>query len=163
MVFYIYKMRGINYIGSTKNIKKRCWTHKTACWNENDKAYNCLVYKHIRKKNIDIELEILGVYKRKCNNSIKLLVEQYFINKYDSVNNGLNTLKAFRNKKKYLKEWKEENKEKVKKYKKKYYQKNKHKRSIKINCPKCNCLITKHCLKRHQKRKICKTISQKRP
>ena len=202
-------MKSINYIGSTHDIKQRTQQHKKNCWNKNSKAYNYFVYQHIRKKNIDIELEILGVYKRECVYRIKLLVEQYYINLHDSVNNGLNTINTFRNEKNkniYEKEWREKNrdyllkekkkdyiknkehynklkkiwyennKEKVKKYAKQYqqqnrekynemsrksYQKNKHKRSIKIKCPKCNCLIRKDGLKTHQKSKKCKTMALK--
>jgi len=184
MGFYIYKMKGINYVGSTNNIKKRCWKHKNACWDENKRAYNYPLYQHIRKKNIDIELEILGVYKRKCSKRIKLLVEKYYINKYDSINNGLNNVKAFVNRKKYEKKWREENKDKIKKYDKEYREENKDKRKkyakkydkeyreknkekisqkgkVKIKCPKCNCLIRKDGLKTHQKTKKCKTICLK--
>ena len=221
MVFYIYKIKGINYIGSTQDIKRRCQKHKSSCWNENSKEYNLLTYQYIREKNIKIELEILGVYKRECSKRIRFLVEQYYINKYDSINNGLNTLNAFSNREKYIKEYGEKNKEKIKKrqkqyreknkeklkqkakkyhkehkekrkeYEKKYrkenkekvnerqkrwreqnrekyneksrksYEKNKHKYSIKIKCPKCNSLIRKDCLKKHQKSKKCKTMALK--
>jgi len=168
MGFYIYKMKGINYVGSTNNIKKRCWKHKNACWDENKRAYNYPLYQHIRKKNIDIELEILGVYKRKCSKRIKLLVEQYYIDKYDSVNNGLNSYNAFgvdkKKEKQHQKIYYEKNKEKMKKRTKKYYKKNKEKKKkynkeyskIKTNCPICNCLTSKQHLKRHQKSKKCK-------
>jgi len=207
MTFYIYKMKGINYIGSCGDIKLRTQQHKTKCYKENSRAYNYLVYQYIREKQIDIELEILGVYKKECSYRIKLLVEQFYINKYNSVNNGLNTINAFRtekNKKKYGIEWRkknrnyllkqkkiyyennkkkhsqtckiyyENNKDKIKqktrewcinnrekrnKSSRKSYQKNKYKRSIKINCPKCDSLIRKDSLKTHQKSKKCKKLS----
>jgi len=123
MVFYIYKMKGINYVGSTIDIKQRCWKHNDKCWNENSNAYNSLLYRYIREKNIKIELEILGVYKRECNNRIRLLVEQYYINLHDSVNNGFNNINAFTNRKKYY----EENKDKINKQRKKHYEENKEK------------------------------------
>jgi len=172
-MFYIYKIVGINYIGSTNNIKQRCRNHKTNCWNENSKNHNIFVYKYIREKNIKIELKILGVYKRKCSKKIKLLVEQFYINEYDSVNNGLNTFNSFTNKKKYLKEWREENKEydkkyqeenkeKIKKYQKEWREKNKEKNKdklrIKINCPICNSLVRKTNLTTHQRTKKCKSF-----
>jgi len=143
MVFYIYKIVGINYIGSTNNIKRRCRKHKSSCWNENGIDYNYLVYQYIREKNIKIELEILFCYKDNCSNRIQRLVEQFYINKYDSVNNGLNSQSAFgfdekkyqkkyreerkEYHKKYSKKYREENKEKIKKYKKKWRQENKEK------------------------------------
>ena len=153
MVFYIYKIKGVNYIGSTNNIKRRTGEHKKCCYKKNNKAYNLLIYQYIREKNKKIELEILGVYKKECNKRIKLLVEQYYINLFNSVNNGLNRYNAFTNRKKFMSEY-------MMKYRKKYDEKKKDKikqqRKIKQNCPKCNCLITKQHLKRHQGRKICK-------
>jgi len=170
MVFYIYKIKNINYIGSTDNIKRRTREHKTKCYNENNKNYNLLVYQYIREKQIEIELEILGVYKKKCSKRIKLLVEQFYINKYNSINDGLNSRNAFTNKKKYRKKYNQDNKEHIKEYrkkyrddnneklkqgKKKYREKNKEKLKQKINCPICDCLIRKQHLKRHQKTKKC--------
>jgi len=164
-------MKGINYVGSTNNIKKRCWKHKNACWDENKRAYNYPLYQHIRKKNIDIELEILGVYKRKCSKRIKLLVEQYYIDKYDSVNNGLNSYNAFgvdkKKEKQHQKIYYEKNKEKMKKRTKKYYKKNKEKKKQKqkeykdkkkekqkekILCD-CGCMIRRDSLSKHLKTK----------
>lgn len=164
MTFYIYKIVGINYIGSTNDIKNRVIEHCYNCYNEKSKRYNLLVYQYIREKEKDIKLEILGVYKRKCGFKIQRLIEQYYINKYDSVNNGLNTYNAFTNRKRYLKKYCEKNKEHKKKYNKqyfkKYYKDNKKKinkkKKMKINCPKCNSLISKQNLKRHQKTQKCK-------
>jgi len=149
MVFYIYKIVGVNYIGSTNDIKLRCSQHKHCCFKQNSNGYNYLIYQYIREKEIDIKLEILFSYKGNCSNKIKRLVEQFYINKYDSVNNGLNKCYAFGEdkkkvkqhnktyneknkdkKKKYIKEWREENKEKYKKRSKEYY--HKHKEATKI-------------------------------
>jgi len=174
MVFYIYKMRDINYIGSCIDIKNRTRNHKYNCYNENLKDYNYLIYQYIREKEIEIELKILFCYKKECSFKIQRLVEQYYINEYNSVNNGLNTINAFLNKKKYMKkydkkyyennkeklkekekEYYEKNKNKIKKINKKYYEDNKEKINMKINCPICNSLIRKYDLKRHQKSKKC--------
>ena len=55
MVFYIYKIIGVNYIGSTNDIKERCRLHNINCFNnKNYKKYNYLVYQYIREKKIDI-------------------------------------------------------------------------------------------------------------
>ena len=171
MVFYIYKMKNINYIGSTNNIKNRTREHKYNCYSENSKMHNLPIYQYIREKQIEIELKILGVYKKECSKRIKFLVEQYYINEYNSVNNGLNTINAFGfDKKKYFKKYSkkyyEENKAKKKEYQKEYNQynkekikeKRKEKKNIKINCPICDCLIRKQHLKRHQKTKKCLKI-----
>lgn len=182
MVFYIYKMKDVNYIGSTDNIKRRTRKHKYICRNQNNKNYNLLIYQYIREKQKDIELEILGVYKKKCSKRIKLLVEQFYINKYNSVNNGLNTINAFGfDKKKYYqinkekikeydkkkyennketiiemkKEYYQSNKKTINQKSKKYYEDNKEKLKQKINCPICNSLTTKRNLRRHQKSKKC--------
>ena len=127
MVFYIYKMKDLNYIGSCVDIKKRTKYHKTKCWNKKSDRYNLLVYKFIREKNKNIELEILFCYKDECSNKIQKLMEQFYINKYDSKNNGLNSYNAFSNNKKYKKKWYEKNKDKTKKRSKEYYEKNKDK------------------------------------
>ena len=150
-MFYIYKIVGINYVGSTNNIKKRTNCHRSSCFNKNSRDYNYLVYHYIREKNLNIQLEILGVYKKECSDKIQKLVEQYYINKYNSVKNGLNTRNAFTNRKIYMKKYCEKNREKRNKQNKKYRKENK-----KINCPICNCSIRKNGLNRHQKTKKCK-------
>ena len=178
MVFYVYKIKDVNYIGSTNDIKNRTREHNFNSYNENSKNYNYLIYKYIREKQIEIKLEILGVYKKKCSKRIKLLVEQFYINKYNSINNGLNSRNAFTNIKKYKKIYREKNKEHNKKYQKeyykKYYQENKEKehkrhkkyrennkkkinkkRKEKIICPICDSLITKHNFKKHLNTKKC--------
>ena len=210
MVFYIYKIKDVNYIGSTTNVKRRTTNHKKNVIDKKGVAYNYLIYQYIREKQKNIKLEILAVYKRKCSYKIRLLVEQYWINKYDSVNNGLNTINTFRTekgKKKYSKEWRlknrdyllkqkrldyiknkehynkmgrlwsKNNRDKIKGYydkrmknplnrekanesSRKSYQKNKHKRSVKINCPKCNCLISSGALRVHQRSNKCKKLSK---
>jgi hypothetical protein len=187
MVFYVYKIKGINYVGSTKNIKRRCWSHKSNCWNENSKEYNLLTYQYIREKNINIELEILFCYRGNCSIRIQKLVEQFYINKFDSVKNGFNNINAFgideKHRKKYVKKYMkkyreknndkiketnkkywEENKDKLKKQRKKKYEKNKEKinqkRKIKITCCLCGSLVRKSDIKKHQRTKKCKSLSK---
>ena len=151
-MFYIYKIKDVNYIGSCKDIKERTNTHKTKCWNKKSNRRNLLVYKFIRQKNKNIELEILFCYKGECSNKIQRLVEQFYINKYDSKNNGLNMYNAFTNNikasREYAKEYRKNNpnkyKEYNKKYCKKYYKKNKkkmneyHKKYLEKNKKKMN-------------------------
>lgn len=170
MVFYIYKIKDINYIGSTKNIKERTYRHRSNINNKKSSTYNLLLYQFCREKNKKIELEILGVYKKKCSIRLRSLVEQYYINKYDSINNGYNCNQAFcSNKqrleydKKYYKNYYSKNKYKIleynKKYYEKYYPKNKNrinqKNKIKINCCLCGSLVRKDGLKRHHKSNKC--------
>ena len=158
-MFYIYKIIGVNYIGSTNGIKTRTRLHNSSCYNTNSRGYNYLIYQYIREKEIDIELEILGVYKKECSKRIQLLVEQFYINKYDSVNNGLNNNNAFGDDRKKLKQhwytYRQKNIEKVKKKDRQYYHNNKEKINKKINCSICNSLISKQYLKRHQRSEKC--------
>ena len=177
MVFYIYKIKDINYIGSTDNIKLRTNQHKSSCYNENSKKYNYLIYQHIREKQMNIELKILFCYKKKCSKRIQRLIEQFYINEYNSINDGLNSNYAFTNKKECCKRYNEKNKEKAKlyyeknkarkkkyyednkerkkEYDNKYYQSNKEKKLQKIICPKCNSLIAKNNFTRHLKTQKC--------
>jgi len=152
-------MKGINYVGSTNNIKGRTKCHKSSCYNKNSKKYNLLVYQYIREKEMKIELEILFCYKKNCSKKITFLIEQFYINKFNSFNNGFNSRNAFLSKKKrkkYNEEYKEIRKKKYEKNKNIISQKNK----IKINCCRCGSLVRKDCLKRHQKTKKCKSLSK---
>ena len=79
----------------------------------------------------------------------KSRIEQYYIDKFDSIKNGLNNVRAYTNKKEYDRELDKKNKPI-------YYQKNKDFLNRKINCPICNCSITKSHIKRHQRSKKCK-------
>lgn len=146
----IYKIKGVNYIGSTKcNLNRRRLNHKSMCWNKKNKQYNFPLYQELRQRNMkDIQLEILLI----CfvGSKAKSIIEQYYIDKFDSIKNGINNVRAYTNKKKY-------NRELDKKIKPIYYQKNKEFVNRKINCPICNCLIMRRQLKRHQITKKCKT------
>ena len=181
-MFIVYKMEHVNYIGSTNDLKDRQRNHIINCYNKNSKSYNFKVYKNIRKKNSQIILIELFKYNGDCSRRIQRLVEQYYIEKYDSIKNGLNEINAFKNnkiykkewyeknkdkRKEYLKKWCEENKEKIKKNKKEYYEKNKDKikkykkeyLKIKINCPICNSSVSRANLPRHQRTKKCKKFN----
>ena len=157
MVFYVYKMKNLNYVGSTNKIKHRTIQHKHSCYNKNSKYYNHLVYHYIREKKLNIELEVLFCYKKKCSDKIQKLVEQFYINKYDSVNNGFNMINAFTNNKKYLKEYRKKNKTRKKETNKIFW--NNYYKKDKIKCHICNSVIRKYYLKRHQKTKKCKKIA----
>jgi len=127
-MFYIYKLANCNYIGSTNNLKERFKGHKFECYTCK-RNYHRKVYKYIRENNIKIELIVLAVYKRKCSKKIQRLVEQFWINKFNSKDNGLNTDNAFTNKKKmqkiYNKQFYKNNKEREKKRTKDNYKNNK--------------------------------------
>ena len=131
MTFIIYKIRHCNYIGSTTNLRQRKWRHNTCLNYEKNPNHNLKLYKYLRANNIKIELIQLEIYHHKCSKKLQTLVEQYWINKFDSVNNGLNSINAFSSKeqtkekrKKQRKVYREKNKEKLSKYKKEYTEKN---------------------------------------
>lgn len=97
--YYFYKIKGVNYIGSSHcklstRWKSRDKHHNEDCFNPNSIHYNVPVYKYIREQTdiTKIELEILhtGMY----TNLEKKIKEQELIDKYDSLNNGLNTNRA---------------------------------------------------------------------
>lgn len=153
-MFIIYKIKDVNYIGATSNLKRRTLTHRSACNNTNNNTkYNLLVYRYCREKNIKIELEILGVYKKKCSRRLRNLVEQYYINLYNSKNNGLNCHDAFN---KYID---------VNNYYRWYHQQNKERiharKNQKINCSICGAIISKNNYAKHKKSKKCMRVKEK--
>ena len=82
----------LNYIGSTKNFNKRKQYHKIDCINEKSVHYNLKLYLFIRNNDInfnELEFSIISQFNLKSNqHSFKH--ERFWIEKYDSINNGLN-------------------------------------------------------------------------
>jgi len=163
----IYRLHGINYIGSTiQKLKDRKWRHNTDLHNENSKCYNTKLYKHMRKNKLNVKLIIIkilfvGSYGRKR-------AEQDYINLYDSINNGYNTIRAYRterekkeNDRLYRLNYKR-NKIKIREYTRLYYKKNKEiirqKEKKRINCSICNKNICAKHVKRHQRSDYCKSF-----
>jgi len=156
-------MKRTNYIGSTIDIKKRFRDHKYNCYNKNSVQYYYKVYKHIRANSLTIKPKIYATYKvngtKEFNQKMKRLVEQFYIDKYDTINNGLNTIKAFANAK--------DNKEQINENKRKYYLNNKDeinklRRNGKVKCEKCKLdVCRKDYLATHQRTNKCKRIYNK--
>tara|TARA_R110002096_G_scaffold158226_2_gene323526 strand:+ start:933 stop:1559 length:627 start_codon:yes stop_codon:yes gene_type:complete len=180
-----------SYIGSTTNIVKRKICHKSSCNNIKSKKYNLKVYKIIRENGgyDNWNFEILETIP--CNKYNELIkYEKLYYEKYNS---NLNTRYPGRTDKEYhnfyknkIKEWCENNKQKISQKNKKYREKNKQKISqqkkehykknkekilqrnkehrgknkVKINCIFCNGLIGKENMKRHQKTKYCMKIQE---
>ena len=143
IIWYIYRIKGTNYIGSTKDIHHRRNQHQTTSFNPNDRCYNYPVYKYIRLSNInEIELEILDW--KKCDKHNALLLENEYIKKYDSIENGQNNQLAYLSRE-----------EKIKRARV-YYKKNKDeinsKKKIKWTCPICLSKINNDGKARHNKR-----------
>ena len=149
MGFYIYKLKDCNYIGCTSNIKERIVRHKLNRNNSNMKNYHLKVYKFLRENNIEVELIIIEYYDKDCSRKIKNLVEQFYINLFDSINNGTNTYNAFQSKRQrreYIRKHQQKNKERINELKR-----------IKVKCNICNCFINRNNLQRHKKSIKCKS------
>ena len=147
MVFIIYKLKNVPYIGSTISIKSRMNQHKLCCKNKKNKKYKMKLYKYIRKNlNGEIEPKILGIYRRPCSLKIRRLVEQYWINKYKNMGQAkFNIIKAFLDKKATKKKRIKQNKN--------YYEANKKERLKNHPCLICGGKFSYYTKARHEKSK----------
>ena len=144
--YYIYRIPQINYIGSTSNIKRRKAQHKL-------------------KRKIKCDLNILcAVF---VGDKVRRVIEQKYINIYDSINQGANKLKSYITTEEKIKQKKiyvEKNKKKIVAMFRKYYLKNKHKilenkRAYwreKINCNNCGLEMCRDSIYKHKKTFRCK-------
>lgn len=87
----IYKITNIQtndcYIGQSTNIERRWQREKTCPFNKNDKSYNSILSKAIRKYGIqNFQFEILEL----CEPSNLDYLEQQYIQQFDSYYNGYN-------------------------------------------------------------------------
>lgn len=64
------------YIGSTTNFIRRKYQHKTACNNNNDRAFNYKLYQMIRENGGWESFKIMIIKEFPCNNKIELLIEE---------------------------------------------------------------------------------------
>lgn len=156
------------YVGSTTCMRRRKSSHKTACNNENNKHYHYNVYQFIRDNGGWDNWDMVLVEKVNVNDGDELgKEERKWIEQLNAI---LNKNIPTRTRKEYYKEYRENNKDKLKEYYKEYsennkkeileyqkqhYKNNKEKILKKIECPICQCVITKQHLKRHQKSKKC--------
>ena len=119
MKFCIYRLRQVNYIGSTVNIKSRIKKHKFSCHNKKSVQYYSELYKYIRASGLTIKPKIYATYEvngtKEFNHKMRMLIEQYYIEKYDTINNGLNCVRAFTSakyKRENTRQWKLNNRDK---------------------------------------------------
>ena len=119
------------YIGSTvQPLYKRWHQHKLKYNNENDKAYNFLLYVKMREIGIDsFYIELYKIFKCDCIEEL-LQQEGQIIREIGNLNKKIEgrTLKEYYedNKDKY-ENYRKENIENIKDYNKKYYEDNKTK------------------------------------
>ena len=151
---YIYKLTGACgrvYIGSTVDTVKREVGHNC----KGNRCSSKLLLKPIK-------FDIIDTRQYRLIRTLEL-VEQYYL---DNINT-INQKRAYTNSNKAKKKYREENKEKIKESKKKHYEENKEKIKEKrktyreenkdkikqiVKC-ECGCLINKSVLSRHKKTK----------
>jgi len=142
------------YVGSTNNLERRIWEHKSNCCNKNRNKYNLKVYQFIRDNGgfDNFKFIVLEHYKGEREDLHQL--EQVWYNTFPK-ELLLNTQYPKRSIKEYCKEYYQENKEQIKEYREEYYEKNKEelnrKASVKIPCPKCLKSISKGNISTHLK------------
>ena len=117
------------YIGSSRDFKQRCECHKERCNNENSEKYNLKVYKYIRENDGMEAWEIVKLYDYPCKNKYELeLEERRAIEAYKST---LNHYIPTRTKKEYsevyMREYRQNNKEKIAEKSRQYNENNKEK------------------------------------
>jgi len=140
------------YVGSSKNIKKRMWHHKSNCNNVNGEKYNRKVYSFIRNNGGWQKWRYHIIEQFDVYDKIKLKErEDYWIVELKST---LNSYRADRNNKKYKQEHKEEIKKWYKKYNKNYQEDNKAKLSAPNVC-ECGGVYSYQHKARHFKSKRC--------
>ena len=145
------------YVGSTSNFKNRKYQHNKACNNEKSIGYNLPVYQYIRNNGGWDEWVMIPIEQYICNNKDELVIrERYYI---DLLRPTLNIVKPGRT----MKEYYEDNKEKIAEINKKYRETNKEKiaeyskeyQKIKVICNHCGCEVCKKGLNAHQKSNKC--------
>jgi DNA repair exonuclease SbcCD ATPase subunit len=122
------------YVGSTTDKTRRKQEHKCGCNNPNFKKYNYYVYQFIREHGGFDNWSMVVIEEHHCDNKNQLEIrERYYIETLQSTLNKnipTRTLKEYveQNKEKiseYQKQYYEQNKEEISEYKKQYYEQNK--------------------------------------
>jgi len=157
------------YVGSTTNFRSRKYQHKNSCNNENLKDYNLKVYQFIREHGNWENWDMVLIEKVNVNDGNELHKEE---RKWiEQLNATLNCQLPTRTRKEWCednreynnkksKEWRENNKGYHLKKSKEWHENNKQKYKEKIQCPICQCVITKQYLKKHQKTMKCINASK---
>ena len=151
----IYHIRNINskqviYVGSSSNYLKRKSKHKWDCNTEKSDKYNNTLYQYIRSQGGYNLFEVIPVKFLKLENGVQLRIEeQKEMDKYDSLQNKIDSIMTSERREEYHKEYYIKNKktlkEKHKEYNKKKYEEIKNNT---IMC-ECGCIVQSVYLKRH--------------
>ena len=155
----VYRMEGINYIGSTKQtLKQRTYDHCSHCFNPNTNYYNFPLYKHIRDNMLGIRL--IPIKELFVGKTARKMIEQNYIDKYDSINNGLNDIRAYTTSLELREQHKKSNKKYRKKNREELNKKQRKKGKKKVKCGRCGCVVSSRNLPRHRNNKKCQRLSQ---
>jgi len=135
----IYIIRSVNpttgqvytYIGSTTSFDNRRSGHKGKIYNENQKAYNCKLYKTIRENDGDWTMSKFKLFP--CESKIELEIEEERCRQGINANLNSNTcstgidyskLTLQEYKKIYDEQYYQQNREQIREYNEQYYQQN---------------------------------------
>jgi hypothetical protein len=116
-----------SYVGSTTNIVKRKYQHKSLCHKEGHKDYNLKLYKNIRDNGGWDNWKMVPLEEHPCENYTQQVIrEQYWI---DKLKPEMNCIKAYQpdDVRIYKQKWNEENRERLTVHKKNYYDANREK------------------------------------
>jgi len=148
------------YVGSTTHFTKRKAEHKKCCIFENNKRYNLLVYKFIRDNGGFNNWDMIKIKDYPTDSKRNLEMEERRV--IEELKPTLNKNIPYRTideRKVYLKEYRQKNKEILRNYHKDYQQNNREmieeKQKEKVSCDKCGAIVRKDGLKRHQRGKKC--------
>jgi hypothetical protein len=140
------------YIGSTCDLRRRKWSHKSVCNNENNTHYNKYAYQFIRNNGGWDNWEIIVV--EECNIENKTQLRQRERHWLETLKASLNKCVPARTVQEYQKQYQQEHKEQLSEYQKQYRQEHKEqieqRRSVIINCD-CGSSIKKKNIIRHYK------------
>ena len=107
------------YVGHCTNMTQRRHNHKKACCNPDNKEHNEYKYQFIRANGGWDQWEMILIEKYPCNIIDEATARERYWKR--ELNATLNTQEPGRT----IKEWREDNKEKITEYRKEYYENNK--------------------------------------
>ena len=113
------------YVGSTTHFRNRKVKHKSSCYNPNEKIYNNKLYSTIRTNGGWDAFSMVMVKPFPCENKRQADAEEDRIMR--EMRSSLNTNRAYQTpegKKELMKEYREQNRDKVNDRKKQYYNEN---------------------------------------
>ena len=116
------------YIGSTTDFIERKHQHKNSCNNEKQKGYNEKKYQYIRDNGGWNEWNMIEIQKYPCNDKREAEArEEYWRCHFNAQLNTKRPYTTYEERKEQLKEYRENNKDKILKYSKEYKEQNKDK------------------------------------